>query len=284
VSGDSGDEVTDTVTATAETVAEQVAIAQGSATVEITDVAPTIVVSKEADPDSLPEPGGTFTFTVQVSNTSSETLTLESLADDVFGDLDGQGDCSVPQTITAAGSYSCAFDAEISGNAGLKHTDTVTATVKDDENNTVVGSDSADVEISDALPDVELVKTVDPENVPPSGGTVTFTTVLTNTGMEPVTLQTLVDDVYGDLDGKGDCSLPHLLAPELAYSCAFTGTVSGEDGTIHTNTITATVFDDEDNFVYVSASAKVEIGEVDYPVFLPFVTSNYTLPASNAEH
>ncbi len=280
VSGDSGDEVTDTVTATAETGSGAVGVGQGSATVEITDVTPTIVVSKEAAPVSLPEPGGTFTFTVQVSNTSSETLTLESLVDDVFGNLDDQGDCSLPQDIDAAGSYSCAFGGEVSGNAGLKHTDTVTATVKDDENNIVKDADSAVVEITDALPSVTLLKTAAPTNVPAPGGTVTFTTVITNTGVETLTLLALVDDVYGDVDGQGACSLPQLLGVGLAYSCAFTGTVSGEDGTIHTDTITATVRDDEDNFVYVSASAKVEIGDVDYPVFLPFVTSKYTFPVS----
>ena len=41
-----------------------------SASVEVTDVAPTITVDKTADPTTLPEPGGTFTFKVKVTNGS----------------------------------------------------------------------------------------------------------------------------------------------------------------------------------------------------------------------
>ncbi len=59
----------------------------GSATVTIDDVAPTVQVDKSADPTHLNEPGGTVTFTVDVKNTSSESVTLTDLVDDIYGDL-----------------------------------------------------------------------------------------------------------------------------------------------------------------------------------------------------
>ncbi len=48
----------------------------GSASATVTiGPAPTITVDKTASPASLPEPGGSFTFGVVVTNTSTEPLT-----------------------------------------------------------------------------------------------------------------------------------------------------------------------------------------------------------------
>ena len=49
------------------------------------------------------------------------------------GDLDGQGDCEMPQELGPGESYTCSFTAEVEGNAGDVHTDTVTATGTDDD-------------------------------------------------------------------------------------------------------------------------------------------------------
>jgi hypothetical protein len=42
-----------------------------------------------------------------VTNHAGEPFILNSLTDDQFGDLDGQGDCLLPQTIAAGGSHTC---------------------------------------------------------------------------------------------------------------------------------------------------------------------------------
>ena len=55
-----------------------------------------------------------MTFSVSVSNTSPESMTLDSLSDDVYGDVTITSgnivctDCAIPQTIPAGGVYSCA--------------------------------------------------------------------------------------------------------------------------------------------------------------------------------
>ena len=64
-------------------------------------------------------------------------MTITSLTDDVYGNLDGKGSCDVPQTIAAGGSYSCSFSGAVSGNAGSSHTDVVTASGTDDDGNPV---------------------------------------------------------------------------------------------------------------------------------------------------
>ena len=116
--------------------------------VTIVDVLPTITVDKTANPTSVDEPGGNVTFTVTVTNTSPESLDLTSLSDDIHGNLVGQGDCTLPQTITAGGNYTCSFTAAVNGNGGDTETDTVTATAQDDETNAVSESDSAAVTVS----------------------------------------------------------------------------------------------------------------------------------------
>ena len=68
------------------------------AAVTITNVQSSIAVTKTASPTSIQEPGGNATFSVSVKNTSAvDTVTITSLTDDVYGNLDGKGTCDVPQ-------------------------------------------------------------------------------------------------------------------------------------------------------------------------------------------
>ena len=93
------------------------------AVVTINDVPSAIEVLKTATPDSVDEPGGSVTYSFVVNNLSTvDSVTIDSLTDSIYGDLNGQGDCSVPQTIAAGGSYSCSITVTVSGNAG----DTIT--------------------------------------------------------------------------------------------------------------------------------------------------------------
>ena len=112
-----------------------------------------ITVTKTADPASLGEPGGDFTFSVNVHNDSSvDAVTLESLTDDLYGDLAGLGTCSVPQTIAPGGDYSCSFTGSFLGSPGDSQTDTVTASGTDDDNAPVSQTGSATVSITDLAP------------------------------------------------------------------------------------------------------------------------------------
>ncbi|MFQ6026167.1 MAG: hypothetical protein ACE5Q6_01485, partial [Dehalococcoidia bacterium] len=98
-------EETDTVTASGETVE-----ASDDATVRIAGCTPppTIEVTKTPESDFVSD-SGDLQMTVEVHNSSTQELTLTSLVDDVHGDLNGKGDCSVPQTIAPGGTYTCQF-------------------------------------------------------------------------------------------------------------------------------------------------------------------------------
>ncbi len=267
LTGDVGTPHVDTVTGAGEDENLNPLSDFDSATVTFDDVLPAITVAKSAAPPSVNEPGGAVTFTVTVTNDVDEELTLDSLSDDTFGDLNGQGTCLVPQTLAPSGdtgdSYTCSFSASVSGQPGDTHTNVVTGTASDNEGNPAVDDDSADVTFNDVLPTVTLEKTADPTLVPETGGTVTYSLTVTNTSIEDLTLDSLIDTIYGDLNGQGDCSVPQTLtASGGTYSCSFDQSVSGSAGEIITDWIEASASDDDGNSATALDDASVTIQDV----------------------
>ncbi len=167
---------------------------------------PSIVVTKTANPTSVNEPGGNVDFTVSIENSSDATdpVTITSLTDNIHGDLNGQGDCSVPQTIQPGNTYTCTFSATVSGDPGQTETDIVTASGTDDEGTAVNGSDDAIVTIVDVPSAIEVLKTATPDNVDDPGGVVLYSFVVNNlSSVDSVTIDTLSDTIYGDLNWSG---------------------------------------------------------------------------------
>ncbi len=267
VSGNGGDIFTDTVTATGRDDQDNEVSASDDAQVTIRDQDPVIGVTKQAAPTSVDEGvGGEVTFTLVVTNDSPrEVITLTGLSDSLYGDLDGQGDCSLPQEIAAGASYSCAFTRLVTGNGGESETDTVTATGRDDEDNEVTARATAIVTIDDLVPEIQVTKAADPTAVDEQvGGDVTFSLVVANlSAVEEVTLTSLTDSLYDNLDGQGDCSVPQTIAAGGSYSCSFAQLVTGEGNTIETNRVTAVTEDDEGNEVSGSDEAQVAIRDLE---------------------
>ena len=111
---------------------------------EILGTLPRVEVLKSADPRVVSAPGGTVTFTTRVINTSAtESLTLTRLIDDIYGDLNGQGSCSVPQVIPATGIYSCSFPGDVASDSAALHRDTVSMEGTDDSGDPLADSDWA---------------------------------------------------------------------------------------------------------------------------------------------
>ena len=108
--------------------------ATANATVTLTPANPQIAVTKVASPLSRPEPGGSFTFTVQVSNPSTfQPVTITALTDNVYGNiatLAGSTCGTLIGTTLQPGQSSptCSFSGPFSGKAGASQTDTVTVT------------------------------------------------------------------------------------------------------------------------------------------------------------
>ena len=254
VAGTGGDSVTNVFTAVVSDDNNNTDDDTDDATVTITDDLPTVDVDKTADPIEVSEPGGEITYTYTVTNTSAdESVTIDSLEDDVLGPLAGDADCQVG-TVLAAGA-NCSFTAtgNVAGTGGDSVTNVFTAVVSDDNNNTDDDTDDATVTITDELPDISVEKTANPTSVPLAGGNVTFTIQVTNDSVEPVTLTVLNDSVFGNLDGRGNCDVPQTIAANGGtYTCSFvvfvtpTFNYAGQPKA-HRNVVTATAVDDEGN-------------------------------------
>ena len=172
----------------------------------IANLPSSIQVTKTATPTSLQEPGGNATFAVAVKNTSAvDTVTITTLTDDIYGNLDGKGTCDVPQTLAPGATYECSFTGAVSGSAGSTHKDVVTASGTDDDGGELSGSDDATVTITAGPPpppaaaagsagrlqatpqiDLSIMKTDRPDPVF-VGARLTYTLTVRNLGPDTAT-------------------------------------------------------------------------------------------------
>jgi len=158
VSGDSGATIPDTVEvcSTQQGTGAKVCGEDG-ALVSITDVRSTPTLTKAAKSAACTVD---VNYQVVVSNNSAiDTLTVNSLTDDKFGDITQvQGNvvsttCTNGSTIATSGNYTCSFVGRIdSDTCDINHVDTVTGGVTDDDGVTSSPSDSATVTITPVFP------------------------------------------------------------------------------------------------------------------------------------
>lgn len=270
------------------------------------DVPPaSLLVSKMASPTSVDEPGGSVTFSVKVTNTGvdpNNPVTLNTLDDDIYNNItttahDGitATTCSVPQVIPAddgnvggIDTYECTFTAFVDGNGGTSETDTVTASGVDDRGNTLSGEASATVTIDDVQPTISVSKLangVDSAEVLEPGADVTFSVSVTNNSVstDPVTVDTLVDDIYLDITSTGGeiksttCAVPQEIPPGGTYSCSFVAFVGDNYQDSETDTVTASGTDDEESPVSDSDSAMVTVTDVPSDISLDKTVSPETV-------
>jgi hypothetical protein len=230
-------------------------------------VAPVIAVTKAAAPPSLPAPGGTFTFTVQVSNPStSDPIIIKTLVDNIYGDLFTRAGstCGVLKDTTlapGASSPTCSFPGVFMGSAGASQTDTVTVTGVDVNGLPASAMAMATVTLTPP-PLIALTKTASPASLPVPGGTFTFTTQVSNPSTTtPVTITKLVDNVYGDLATRAGSTCGALIGTVLAPGgksapCSFPGSFTGAAGASQTDTITVTGMS---NGATVTATAQATV-------------------------
>ncbi len=265
--GKAGDSQTDTVTVTGVNNGTTVT-ATAMATVSLTPAPPQIAVTKAAAPPTQVEPGGTFTFTVQVHNPSTTTpVTITQLVDNVYGNLatrPGSTCGALINTTLAPGGTSptCTFTGPFTGKAGDSQTDTVTVT---GVNNgmTVTATAMATVGLTPAPPQIAVTKAAAPPTEVAPGGTFTFTVTVSNPStLEPVTITQLVDNIYGNLATRPGSTCGTLIGVVLAPGaksspCTFTGPFNGNAGDSQTDTVTVTGVN---NGTTVTATAQATVG------------------------
>jgi len=161
VSGDAGETVTDVVEVCGDqtNTAEEIC-GDDPADVTISDVPAVPALAKTAQSASC---AVDVNFQVVVSNNSvaDDTLTVNSLTDDKFGDITAvQGDvistdCETGAEIAKGGNYTCNFVGRIDTGTGacdIDHTDTVTGGVSDDDGQSYTPMDSATINVNTTFP------------------------------------------------------------------------------------------------------------------------------------
>jgi hypothetical protein len=251
----------------------------GTLAVDIFAESPNITVTKDALTPSVPETGGSATYSVKVKNNGTIPVTLSSLTDDPYGDItqvqgavtattctpDGNtSTCEVGGSIAAGAECSCTFTANVPpGDFPGSFPDVVTGCASNITNPTpVCDDDDATVPYSDVAQPPSLTKTV--------GNTqctvdVTYNVVVTNgSAQDALTLNTLVDDIYGNITQvQGNirsttCAVPQTIAAAGNYSCSFVGRITSCNTTVM-DTVTGTATDDDGRGYTPSGQATVVV-------------------------
>ena len=266
------------------------------ADVTITGTPSSIDVTKTANPITLDESlvGTAVIYTVVVKNTSAVdkvTLTAAGFVDKVklngdpaSGavvaitnlDCNGVGEGSGLSTeLDPNETVTCTFSMIVSGDAGDQINDLITVTGTDDDGTPVSDSDDATVTITNVPSTITVTKTANPTVVQDSGP-VTFTVVVrNNSAVDTVYIQSLTDSIYGNVNGKGTCTLEDDIAegpsgsrrilPSASYTCSFVATVSKTE----TDVVTASGVDDDDQPVTDSDDATVTVNVTPPPPYVP---------------
>jgi hypothetical protein len=256
----------------------------GTLVVDIFVETATITVTKTAlAPATVPETGGSQSYTVTVKNNAQvASLTLDSLTDDKYGDITtphaaGGGFLAVTQTdctlatIAAQDTYSCTFVGTVPpGDTGGKFKDVVEACGTDSFGHTnLCDDDDAEVTYTDVQQPPTLSKTA---TAAACQVDVTYTVVVTNTSaQDKLTLTSLSDDVYGSItsvhdnvisttcgQASGAGTLPAEIAASGNYTCSFVGRITTCNTTVK-DTVTGAASDDDGASYSPSDDATVTV-------------------------
>jgi len=211
---------------------------------------PTLEVVKSVSPLEMNMPGGSFSYSVTVTNTSIEPVKVTLVEDDVYGVV-YQWVAEAPE-IWLAPDESRVFEFAMDHTTPGEYPNTVEATVVDNDGSSASASDDAVVNVWN--PAIRVVKTSDaPDGIVARGTLVTYTYVVTNVGDVD-----LFDIVVTD-DKLGVVGTLEMLA--VGASETFTASAVLEDST--TNVVVATGEDKNGEKVSDDDTVTVE-------TFVPF--------------
>jgi len=255
-----------------------------SETITITDVLPSVDLTKTVHVQSRPEPGGYFNYTLTIHNTSVEAVTITSLTDS--NGLSTECTDLIGTSLAVGAAYSCTYS--VTQNETGTYDNTASVTVMDNENNTASDSDAQIVTVTDELPEVNLYKWAIPSTRQEPGGDFYFGIAIKNTSVENVTITSLVDN-SNPLPAECTNLIGDVLTPEQIVFCGYSvnHTLVGS----YQNLASVTVVDNEGNTAQNGDSETVTVfnalptivltKSVDSQTFNVGDTATYTLSLHN---
>lgn len=211
----------------------------------------------------------TVEFSLTLANISNVPLTLSTLESNLHGNLLNAGNNGVSANtcpglslaIPAGEVRSCSYEVTVSLQPPAL-TNVITALVANEGNKQLTVTDEALVSVAEFSP-LEVTLTASPASLVAPGGTVNVTAQVTNNTSTELTIDALNDSVLGNLNGKGNCLVPRVVAGNGSYSCTYPVTISGKQpGEIATYTVTAVADSKEATdsvAIPITSSAQVQV-------------------------
>jgi len=246
------------------------------------DIKPDISISKTndangdnnfTDNEQVAAPGDNVTFRLTITNNTSESVTINSISDNIHSVAGSTCAFLIGQTLAANAMLTCSFNGPSPSDDNAIEIDTVTVIVEDDENNELTRTDTSTVTTPDILPSITVVKDNDAngdnsfndtEAASAGGVTVPFRVTITNNTSEALTLTSISDNIH--TTDVNDCSSTTIPA-NGSITCNFSGTIVNDDDASEINTVTANASDDDGNNTSGSDTSTVTT-----PDILPSIT------------
>ncbi len=195
---------------------------------------------------------------------------ITRLVDNIYGDLATRpgSTCGALIGVTlapGATSAPCSFTGPFTGVGGASQTDIVTVTGVGPGGETVTATAQATVTLTTLTPVIAVTKAAAPLTLPQPGGTFTFTVRVSNPSTtDPITITSIVDNIYGNLATRPGSTCGSLIGTTLAPGassapCSFTGGFNGAGGASQTDIVTVTGKDTAGNTATANARATVGI-------------------------
>lgn len=231
---------------------------QDSANINI-DYLPKVEISKLPTKNFLPETGEMDKFSIEIKNIGRDKVTITSLTDDIFGNLNGAqySTCILPVAIEVGESYQCSFEMFLNSDTLSPHENTVTVKVNDPEGNTLEEKARAKVDFYDILPSLSISKTSDKSTAKWSGEYINYKITITNTSKEPLQITYLTDskvEISENCKQLLNTWMPSLESVECIIKDLYA--IPDQEGK-YINTINVKAKDNENNEISGSSTNKV---------------------------
>lgn len=230
---------------------------------------PAIDITKTARPTSVPEIGGDVTFTFVVANIGAKEVTVTSLIDDRFGSLlaEARRQNGGADIVLAPGkAFTFTIKRRLVSDSLTAHVNRVDVIAVDEDNAAATDYDTATVTFTNVAPAIDVTKTARPTSVPKTGGDVTFTFVIANTGVEEVTVTSLIDNRFGDLLAEAkrqNGGAKIVLAPGKTFTFTIKRRLASDSLTAHVNRIDVIAVDDDSTAATGYDTATVTFTDVE---------------------
>lgn len=178
-------------------------------------------MSITTSPNPVPQTGGLVLFDVTIVNTSAaDSVTIESIVDDIYGDISSSCLPTLPVSVAPEGSILCSFRERVAADTSLQVINSMTATGTDDDGEPVSAEANVLLDVTAAI-DLEVLVAAGARNVR-VGDDATWSVTVANRGPSEATSVRLKVSLPAEAAFVSDsCVLYKRSAERASVPCGF---------------------------------------------------------------